>query len=442
MKPTASVVAQLMSVERAPRTRITLEQAAVTKRQSTLQDIAAKLSALRIATDDLKSAGTWLETQLVSSTDPTRVGARRSGGAAPGGYDVTVTQLAAAERRTYAYQPPAAAGPLQILNGDGTARATISLAAGATVADAAAAINANAGANLYASTVNGQLVLAAKTTGVSSGFSVTGAGAQVGLVAGQDAMFQVGATAYTRSSNVVGDVVPGLELTLKAKTTSAVGITVGAPGADQELVASRVRAFVDAYNAVVTVVRAATGEKRVPKAGTAADAQKGTLFGDVGLQNMLTSLRAAVAAKIAGLSGPSSLADIGVSTGGPSGGGINRDAVDGKLTFDGARLTAALTADATGVRKLLGGVAGTAGFAQKFGTVVATYAGPGGIFESRATSAERSLTSLRSRLETFDARMASKQAFYERRFIALDQAIARSQAVGGRLQAYQRVPAA
>jgi flagellar hook-associated protein 2 len=151
---------------------------------------------------------------------------------------------------------------------------------------------------------------------------------------------------------------------------------------------------------------------------------------------MLKSLRSSVASKIPGLTGPSSLADIGVSTGGPNAGAINREAVDGKLTFDGAKLTAALTADPVGVRKLLGGMAGTAGFAQAFGTVLGTYAGPGGIFESRTAAAASALARLQRRLDTFDGRMDAKQAFYQKRFTALEQAMSRSQGTSGRLQAY------
>jgi flagellar hook-associated protein 2 len=437
---TQSVVAQLMRAERAPRTGLTAQQAAATKRQSILQDIATKLAALKTATDDLKAPATWMDTQSVWSADATKVAVRRTGGAAPGGYDVSVTQMAAAERRTYAFVTSATASQLQVLNGDGTARSTIALAAGATLNDAVAAINGDTKANLFAVNVNGQLTLSAKTTGVASAFSVTGAGTQVDRVAGLDAMFQIGATAYTRPTNVIGDVLPGLELTLKGKTTAPVGITGDPPGVDKDLVASKVKAFVDAYNNVAAAARAAVGEKRVPRKTTTTEAQTGTLFGDSELSNMLTRLRTAVRAKLPGLSGPSSLSDIGVSTGAPSG-TINRDAVNGTLTLDSARLTAALTSDPAGVRALLSGTATAAGFAQTFGAVVATYAGPGGALESRVSSAGRALGRLQARLDTFDTRMASTQTRYERRFAALEQAMSRSQAVRGRLQAFLPPPA-
>src|SRR4051794_9761691 len=168
---TASIISQLMAIERAPRTKITLDQSATTKRQSLLQDISTKLTAVKSANDDLKSVATWLDTQTIESGDATKLTATRTGGAPPGGYDVSITQLATAERQTYTFQSPAADGPLKVLNKDGTERASINLKAGASVDDAVAAINSSTDANIYAVNVNGDLVLAAKSTGDSSEFS-------------------------------------------------------------------------------------------------------------------------------------------------------------------------------------------------------------------------------------------------------------------------------
>src|SRR5919112_1343160 len=226
---TQSLISQLMAAEPIPRAKITLDQAAATKRQSLLQELGTKVTALKTATDDLKSATTWIDTQTVKSTDENKLTVTRTGGAAPGGYDVTITQLAAAERRTYDYQPPAADGPLTIYAADGTTvRATVDLKAGATVDDAVAAINSSTDAGLYAVNVDGDLVLAAKTTGEASAFSVDGAGTETQRVPGQDAKGTVGTTPFQRPANTLTDVLPGVTLTLKAKTgADPVGLTVG-----------------------------------------------------------------------------------------------------------------------------------------------------------------------------------------------------------------------
>ncbi|HEU4975146.1 MAG TPA: flagellar filament capping protein FliD [Baekduia sp.] len=437
---TQSIISQLIAAESAPRTRMTFQQAAATKRQSLLQELNTKVTALKNASDDLKSAGTWLDTQKVTSSDDSKVGVTRTAGAPPGGYDVAVTQLASAERRTYDYQPPAADGPLTIYEADGTTvRTTVDLKAGATVDDAVAAINSKADSKLFAVNVNGDLVLAAKDTGVSSAFSVTGAGTQIERVAGQDAQFSIGTTSYTRSTNVVDDALPGVTLTLKAKTgADPVGITIGGPGPDKDGVVAKVKAFVDAYNALVTTARADLSEERVPTAANSLDAQKGTLHGDSGISGMLSSLRASVAAAVPGLTGTlTSLADIGVSTGAAnSGSTINQDAVDGKLTFDSAKLTAALDSNPLGVRTLLGGIPDTPGFAQGFTDVIGPYQGTGGIFDERIQSAGKDLTRIKDQLDAFDQRMSAKQDYLQKQFTALESALQQSQSMQSSLVGY------
>ncbi|HEV7751472.1 MAG TPA: flagellar filament capping protein FliD [Baekduia sp.] len=436
---TASIISQLMAIERTPRTKITLDQSATTKRQSLLQDINTKLTALKSANDDLKSVATWLDTQSVETGDATKLTATRTGGAPPGGYDVAITQLATAERRTYDFQSPAADGPLKVLNKDGTERASIDLKAGASVDDAVAAINSNTDANIYAVNVNGDLVLAAKSTGDGSEFSATGAGAETERVAGLNAKLTVNGAAVERQSNTITDALPGLTLTLKGKTSAAstVGLTVGTPGPDRDAVTKKVQNFITAYNALVTTTRADLDEKRVPNAKTTADAQKGTLFGDSGLSSMLSTFRSALSAPIAGLTGLTSLADLGISTGAANtGAAVNQDAVDGKLVLDTDKLNAAMDANPLGVRKLLGGLSGADGFAQSFGALIAPLQGTGGIFDSRVTAATKDLSDIADKLTTFDARMDAKENAYNKKFTALETALQKSQSVGNSLTSY------
>src|ERR1700712_1708411 len=132
---TQSIISQLMTIEKAPRTKITLNQDATTKRQSLLQDLSTKLTTLKSTNDDLKSVLSWLDTQTVESADTSKVTVSRTGGAPPGGYDVTIGQLASAERQTFSFASPSADGTLDIANADGTARASIPLKAGATIDD-------------------------------------------------------------------------------------------------------------------------------------------------------------------------------------------------------------------------------------------------------------------------------------------------------------------
>src|ERR1700759_1969100 len=120
---TASIIDQLMAAEKIPRTKITNDQAIDNKKVSIYNDLSTKLTALKTANDDLSSALTWLDTQDVESTDTTKFTVPRPAGAPPGGYDVSVDQLASAERQTYAFTSPTSDGQIAINNADGTQRA-------------------------------------------------------------------------------------------------------------------------------------------------------------------------------------------------------------------------------------------------------------------------------------------------------------------------------
>ena len=52
-----------------------------------------------------------------------------------------------------------------------------------------------------------------------------------------------------RATNIVDDAIPGVKLTLKGVTAAPASVTVGAPAVDREEVKTKVKAFVDAYNA-------------------------------------------------------------------------------------------------------------------------------------------------------------------------------------------------
>jgi flagellar hook-associated protein 2 len=433
---TASIISQLMSIEKIPRKKITLDQDSTTKRQSLLQDISTKLTSLKFANDDLKSFLTWGDTQTAESADTSKFTVTRTAGAAPGGYDVAVNQLAAAERQTFAFVSPTADGTLNVAIANSTARTSIALKAGATVDDAVTAINGSTDANLYAVNVNGNLVLSAKTTGDTSGFGITGAGvgSQLERIAGQNAKVTINNTLYERQSNTITDALPGLSITLKGKTAAAstVGLTVGTPGPDTEKIVTKVKAFVTAYNDVVTAVRADVTEQPVTKASTTADVQKGTLFGDSGLTTMLSQFRTTLSSSVNGLSGLTSMGDIGVTTGAASA-TINQDSLDGKLTLDETKLRTTLASNPNGVRALLGGMPGTSGFGQAFGSILSSYQGGAGLIQSRITSATSDLTDLATKLTSFDSRMDRKQALLQKQFTAMETAMQASNAAGTKL---------
>jgi flagellar hook-associated protein 2 len=59
---TDSIVTQLMALDRQPRSRLEYQQTAVQARQTNLRDVVSKLSTLKLAAADLRSAGVWTDT--------------------------------------------------------------------------------------------------------------------------------------------------------------------------------------------------------------------------------------------------------------------------------------------------------------------------------------------------------------------------------------------
>jgi flagellar hook-associated protein 2 len=406
---TATIISQLMSIEKQPRTQLTDRQNRAQARHDALADIRAQLSRLKDAAAALKSEATWGDTQSVATSDAASLGVRRTAGAASGGYEVTVTSLARADQHTFAYAAPGADTTLTV-NG-----ASVALTAGTTVDDAAKAINASDTAGVYAVAVQGRLVLSAKTTGAASAFTATGGPLTEDLTAaraGADAAYEVDGVAHTSASNVVTNGIPGVELTLKARTASPITVTVGDPGPDQEAVLGRVKAFVTAYNDTVDKIRARTTEKRVLDPQTNADKLKGVLFGDSGLNGILSSLRSTVG----------SLSALGITTGGASA-TVNADSVKGKLTIDETAVRAAIAGGPAAVKAAL------AGFDATVESVLDPYVQAGGVMDGRVSSSDAELRTVADALTRFDARMTAKQELLQKQFTALETVMNKNQGV-------------
>jgi flagellar hook-associated protein 2 len=430
---TASIIDQLMAVERQPRTRIVMRQASEQARRDGLNQVATQLKTLKDAATALRSTATWADTQTATSSDETKIAVTRTGGAGPGGYDIAVTRMASSTQRTYTYAPPAAGTDLTFTVKDAQGAdvpTTITLAAGASLDDAVSTINTTAGSPVFAVNVSGKLVLASRTTGENARFTMAdGAGGtltQESERLGQKAQGTVDGVPFDSETNVVTGAIPGLSLTLKG-TTASTQVDVGAPGPDASALTDKVKAFTDAYNAVVDSIRAKVSEKPIANASTAAQAKTGALYGDAGLNSVLRQLRQAVSDPIAGnASALDGMGELGVSTGTASS-TINADSVAGKLTFDSTKLTAALATDPLAVRKLLGGITGTDGFAQRLEGIVDPVAGTNGTLSQRISSEDSTLSRIASDLLAFDARMTRKQDALNKQWSALETALQKAQ---------------
>lgn len=427
---TEGIVSQLMALERQPRGRLERKQAAAQARQDALRDIATKLRTLRSAAQTLDGPTTWIPTQSTTSSDATRVGARAVGSVVPGTYNVQVTQLATTASRTLSIQPRPNNSSLTLTNTASGAQHVISVAPNSTVDAIVTSINADSASPFAARNYNGQLLISAKSSGAAQNFTASGQviNTETAATLGRDSTFTVNGSSYTRSTNTVTDAIPGAELTLNGLTGgTAVQITVGSPSVDGKTLAGRVKAFVDAYNAVVDATRSRINEKRVPNATTLTDAKKGVLFADGSLTTLLSQLRNGVMDPIAvGNSATmNEFAEIGVWTGAPTGGQSTPDSVSGKLQFDEAKFLRAFEADPASVERLLRGTDVAKGIADRLNDVMKPFTEAGGLFDGRITSSGSELTRLDSQLKRMDERLGRKEQYLRRQFTGLETALSK-----------------
>jgi len=130
------------------------------------------------------------------------------------------------------------------------------------------------------------------------------------------------------------------------------------------------------------------------------------------------------------------LAEIGISTGAPSGTGtFSQDSVNGKLVLDTTKLNAALDSDPTSVQRMLGGVSGTDGFSQAFGKALTPYTQTAGLFDSTEDSIGSELSMLDDSLKRMDDRLAMKEDSLRRMFTNLEVALQKTKSQGAEMLA-------
>src|SRR3954466_12380731 len=103
---TATIIDQLMSIERQPQTRLKNQVTISAARKTVLSDIQTRLKNLQLAAQDLKSATLWANKQTVDVNDATKVAASLSGPAGSGSYQLNIGQLARGTQRWYSYTSP------------------------------------------------------------------------------------------------------------------------------------------------------------------------------------------------------------------------------------------------------------------------------------------------------------------------------------------------
>ena len=169
--------------------------------------------------------------------------------------------------------------------------------------------------------------------------------------AAKDAKFNLDGLDLVRSSNTIGDVIPGATVKLLSGTVATPGVTDLNVSQNTDTVVQAVTSLATAYNAIQDFV---TSENKFTpptdsKAGVAGT--NAPLFGDTTLSQVQDQLSRALTA----VSGNTTLESIGITMG-----------QDGKLTVDSTALTTVLQTDPSKVSNLFSASGTTDGSAVTF----------------------------------------------------------------------------
>ena len=355
-----SLVSSLVTAQyQAKNAQLASEQSTLTAQISGIASVKSGVTGFDTAFRQLATGGT-LSTQPTSSDSAVLTATGLSGSKLAGlSATLVVNQIASAQAATTntAIDPTTAfrAGSFSLqfgtdtTNSSGTTTFTagssspvsIAIAAGATLSDIATAIN-GANAGVTATVIadgNGQRLSIKGATGASQAFALTGTdtdasaagtslsslnvgrqatGTTIGTSA-QDAIVTLDGATFHRASNTISNLVTGVQLKLVSASTTPVTLGTASPAAALNQAVSNI---VDTYNSVLATLKAQT------------DPSTGVLRSDptvTALQRSLAVLTTTKLSTPSATGGPSTLADLGVST--------NRD---GTLSLDQTALSNAL----------------------------------------------------------------------------------------------------
>lgn len=423
---TSSIISALMAAERAPVTRLSDQQTRTQAQQQELQTLQTSLQQLSLAVSEFSLPSLFASNQSVTSSEPQLISAAAGAGAGIGGYEVEVSRLASSGQRTFTFTAPSSEQTLTV------AGRSYTLKAGETAKELAATINSDQSGDAYAAVVEeSKIVLSTRETGASgTGFLQVSSGGALTEVAGSaregaDAEFTVDGVAGTSKSNTVTNAIAGVTLTLSGLTSGQpVTIDVGAPGPSASAVESQLQSFVKLYNSTVEAIGKQLSTRPPAHGQSATELATGTLYEDNELAELLSNMRQAMYEPIAGLAGEvHSPADIGISTGAPSGSAAtSQTALEGLLKLEPAKLSSALQADPAGVQEML------RQWSLGLQKAVEAVSGPSGGLEARIQSDAQQISEASQQISNLNELLAQREHALQLTYAQLESVISQNTA--------------
>ena len=418
---TDQIITEEMAIYNQPLTQLQNQQTAVNAANTQLTTIQSALQTLATDAQALGNPSLFQTSQAVTSSDPTLVSGSTTSGAAVGGYQVSVSQLANAASRTYTFATPVSAGTVTI---DGQ---SVAVTAGESISSFVNSINSNSNLDVYAASTNsGTVVLSDRSTGQQTGSYIqvtdpTGTlSEQTSLAyAGQNALYSVDGTNGSSASNQVTSAIAGVTLTLGGVTGSnPVTLNIGSPAASASNVQTAINTFITQYNSVLAQI-----QTQLTQQPSSTDPTKGTLYQDPSLSSLMSSMRSAMYTPGGGLpTGLASMLDIGVSTGATTGSGaVSQNALAGDLTLNAATLSSQMASNPSGVQSVLNT------WSINFSNLVNNEGAPGGTIDQRIQSDNQQVTQLSSQISAMQASLTDKQNQLVQQFAQMESALSTNQ---------------
>ncbi len=424
----------IISQRSVPITQLQTKVSSYNSRMGALRQLNTLLATLTTASEALtgRDVGTG---RTGTATDESIATATATSQATLGGFEVNVTRVATAltqSSRTYGSTSEAVlaggatTATFELRKGGAATGTPITIDSGNnTLAGLRDAINnANAGVTATIVDITGdgtqqKLVLSSAETGAAGRVELveTTAAGDTGTLADMnlasinpadndfsklDASLSINGLNITRSNNTISDAVSGVTLSLKKAGTATINIT------QSNDVETKLKSFVDAYNAVQALVAAQYTKD-------ASGRPTGVLAGDTTLRSVQQQLRGALNT-ISETNGGSleTLSEIGLTA-----------AADGHLKLDSTVLNEKLQTNAADVRALLYGA--TAGDTGIFQGIHKTSSGMSdaatGSIQSAITGYESSIRSMNTSISKKMEAIARLRESLTRQFAAVDAAI-------------------
>ena len=420
-----TIVANLVAADRKPEeTRINKAGTAASAQLSALSTLKSGMSNLQTA---LKTLTSSIDSQAYKSTvgDGAGFTATATSSATAGTYNVEVVRLAERQKLTsgaFASDAAVGDGTLTIdFGGKEDEALEVTIPKDAKLSDIAAAINKAAGGKGVTASVvtadDGQhLVLSAADTGTAGAMTITASGGNGGLsaltypaadggtgltetVAATDALVRVDGFERTSSSNSVADLIPGVVLNLtKANEGTSYSLSIGK---DNSAIKTNISAFVSAYNAINSALKASSSYNADTKTASA-------LTGDAMVRGLQQQLRSQVSGSV------TELKALGVSI-----------ATDGSLSFDTGKFETAIASDPNAAQKLFGSDGTVAKGMNSM--LTSNLDSANGSITLRTNSLNKQIKDLEAQLDDLDKRMDEATTRYTAKFTAMDTLVAQMQ---------------